>query len=66
MLEYEQLTPEQAGSSVLALQISRKILQQPAMLSVRRELSENDNLSTFCGYLAREVIDPILTRWWEE
>jgi hypothetical protein len=53
-------TPEETGASPLALAIARRILRQPAMSSVREAMGTDDNLSIFCGFLAREVIGEIL------
>ena len=62
MLEFEELTPKIAGSSALALQISKEIIRQPVMKSLRDEFSEHNNLWTLCGHFAREVIDPLLVK----
>ncbi len=56
----ENLTPEEAGASFTALAIAKRVLSQPAMQSVRHAMREDDNLSVFCGFLAREVIGEIL------
>lgn len=49
------LTPEEAGSSTVALAITKRILRQPAMALVRYDQNTLGNLDTFCGHLAREV-----------
>ena len=62
MLEFEELTPKIAGSSALALQISKEIIRQPTMKSLRDEFSEHNILWALCGHFAREVIDTLLVR----
>ncbi len=53
----ENLTPKQAGSSRLALDITKMILRQPALEVVRKNMEDLDDgaLSVFCGHLAREI-----------
>ena len=69
MMEFDQiedLVPKQAESSILALQISKSVLRLPDFQSICHVMSEHKNLGTFCGYLAREVIDPVIKKRWEE
>lgn len=51
------LTPKQAGSSQLALNIARRILRQPAMDTIREDMEDlcEGNSDVFCGHLAREI-----------
>jgi len=49
------LTPEEAGTSAIALAIAKRFLNQPALSAVRVAMAENENLRVFCGHLAREV-----------
>ncbi len=58
------LTPEEAGSSAVALAIAKRILRQPAMKEIRLSMSVlcplhigdvPTGLKVFCGHLAREI-----------
>ena len=51
----ENLTPEQTGSSSVALAIAKRILRQPAMSVVCDDQSALGNFEVFCGHIAREI-----------